>query len=85
MATAGTHLADLYPSYWKNWQDPQIILSIIVCHYHEIREAMRGVRTHAELTDLGIFFYKDLYVLPTQGRLYGNLEPISLPNLDDSE
>jgi hypothetical protein len=85
MAAAGTHLTDLYPSYCEDWQDPRTILSVIVCHHHEIRETTRGVRTHAELRDLGIFFYKDLYVPPTQGQLYGDLEPVPLPNLDDPE
>jgi hypothetical protein len=35
--------------------------------------------------DNGTFFLKEIYVLPTTPELYGHLEPLPLPELDDPD
>lgn len=75
----------LYPSFCEDWVSPRSIVTVIVVHHHEVGEQSRGPRTHADLRDNGIYFYKYTYVPPTTGELWGALEEIPLPNLDDAD
>lgn len=65
--------------------DPDSILGPIVVLHSDIGEATRNGRSHSELLDNGIFFSNLVYVPPTPGLLYGNVEPLLLPAFTDSE
>ena len=73
----------MYALYFEDWADPLSLLGIIVVLHTEIGEARRNGAAHSDLLENGIFFCGDTYVPPTLGQLYGHLEPIKLPSIDD--
>jgi hypothetical protein len=75
----------LYASYWEDWVHPTSILDHILVLHHEVGEATRNGRSPRDLMENGTFYLRAVYVPPARGQLYGELEPIPLPDLDDPE
>ena len=62
----------------------QLLLDIILVLHHEVGEATRNKSLHHDLMDTGTFYLRAVYVPPARVELYGQLEPILLPALDNS-
>lgn len=77
------HCNYLYLSYFDNWVHPESILSVIYVLHVEIGESTRSGRSHRSLLENGTFFLRAVYVPPTLPELYGSVEPLPLPDLDD--
>jgi hypothetical protein len=77
------HCNYLYLSYFDNWVHPESILSVIYVLHVEIGEAIRNGRSHRSLLENGTFFLRAVYVPPALPDLYGTLETLPLPDLDD--
>jgi hypothetical protein len=75
--------ADLYLPYFDDWVDPDSILSVIYVLHFEVGKAIQNGRSYQSLLDNGTFFLKEVYAPPTTLELYGHLEPLPLPELDD--
>jgi len=78
------HCNYLYLSYFDNWMHSESILSVIYVLHFEIGEAIRNLRSHRNLLDNSTFFPQAMYVPPTLTKLYGSVEPLPLPDLDDA-
>lgn len=75
-------MVDLFPTYFDDWVDPASITGLILSMHREIGELIFGGRSHRELYEASIFFYKWVYVPLAGTRLYGELEPIPLPGFN---
>jgi hypothetical protein len=75
----------LYGSYWEDWMHPMSILDHILVLHHEMGKATRNGRQYRDLMENWRFYLRAIYVPPTTGQLYGELEPIPMPPLDDPE
>lgn len=74
----------LYQSYWDDWVDPTAVMDVILMLHHEVGEAaVRNGRSHKTLLENGTFFLKAVYVPQSGSSLYGSLEELPLPALDD--
>ena len=59
-------------------------MDVILVVHHEVGEAaIRNGRSHKQLLDNGTFFLKAVYVPQSGSCLYGSLEELPLPALDD--
>lgn len=76
-------IVDIYPTKFEDWQDPQAISEVIVVVHAEIGEVTKGVRTHKQLLDAGVFFYNALYAPPSKPGSFGRLTPLPLPEFDN--
>lgn len=73
----------LYLSYWDDWVAPSAILDVILVLHHEVGEAARNGRSYKQLLENGTFFLKAVYVPQSGSSLYGELEELPLPDLND--
>lgn len=74
----------LYLSYWDDWIDPASVMDVILVLHYEIGAAMiRSSRSYKQLLDNGTFFLRAVYVPKSGSSLYGSLEELHLPALDD--
>ena len=69
-------VADLFPSFFEDSTDPTSVVGLIVAMHADIGKLIHDDRSHRELRDAAIYFFKWVYVPPTGQCLFGE---ISLP------
>jgi len=76
---------DLFPYFYEDWVDSASILEVIVGIHSEIGEAIHHDRSHRELLNTSVYFYKWVYVPPIGVEIYGTLEEIPLPGFNSRD
>lgn len=76
--------SDLFPCYYEDWVHPASIVGIIVAVHADIGELVHHDRSHRELLNASVYFFKWVYAPPAGSELYGALEEIPLPSFNSS-
>ena len=60
-------------------------MDVLYIQHADVGEPQRGHYTHKQLLKMGVYFYNSLYILRRPPGLFGRLEMIPLPTLEDHD